>query len=78
MGSLSVVARMLRILYKVEEYCLERFVAAHLLGGPGSEQLAATDDGHLVAKFLNYLEYVRREKTALPREASSPSMSLSS
>ena len=53
---------MLRLFYTVEEYRLERFVAAHLLGGPGGEQLAATDDGHLVAKLLNYLEHVRREK----------------
>ncbi len=69
---------MLSIFYEVEEYRLERFVAAHLLGGPGSKQLAATDDGHLVAKLLNYLEHVRQKKTALPWEASSPSMSLSS
>ena len=49
-------------LLQLQEHLLQRVVALDLLHGAGADELAALDDGDLVAELLRHLQHVGGEE----------------
>ena len=62
---------MTRIL-QFQEYLLQRIVALDLLHGAGADQLAALDDGNLVAELFGHLQHVGGEEDGAALRRRSP------